>query len=65
VENNLEVSALQDHEGNTTWLKRPLREAQDTNVQLHEVKRVSEETKMKTPQGAQSNQGESPRVEEG
>jgi hypothetical protein len=45
VENNLEVSALQDHEGNTTWLKRPLREAQDTNVQLHEVKRVSEEKK--------------------
>jgi len=29
---NLEVSAPQGHEGNTTWLKRQLREAQDTIV---------------------------------
>jgi hypothetical protein len=57
----LEVSAPQGHEGNTTWLKRQLREAQDTIVQLREAQRVSEEQKMKTPQGARSSRGESPR----
>jgi hypothetical protein len=35
----LEVSASQGHEGNMTWLKRQLREAQDTIVQLRETQR--------------------------
>jgi hypothetical protein len=39
----LEVSASQGHEGNMTWLKRQLREAQDTIIQLHETQRLSEE----------------------
>jgi hypothetical protein len=41
----LEVSASQGHEGNVTWLKRQLREVQDTIVQLREAQRVSEEQK--------------------
>jgi hypothetical protein len=55
----LEVSAQQGHEGNVTWLKRQLREAQDTIMQLREAQRVSEEQNMKTPQGARSSRGES------
>jgi hypothetical protein len=51
VEKTLEVLAPQGSEGNTTWLKRQLQEVQDTIVQLHEAQRVSEEQKMKTPQG--------------
>jgi hypothetical protein len=39
----LEVSASQGHEGNMTWLKRQLREAQDTIIQLRETQRMSEE----------------------
>jgi hypothetical protein len=50
-----EVSASQGREGNVTWLKRQLREAQDTIVQLREAHRVSEEQKMKTSQGARSS----------
>jgi len=49
---NLEVSAPKGHEENATWLKRHVQEAQDTIVYLHEVQRVSEEQKMKKPQGA-------------
>jgi hypothetical protein len=64
VENNSEVPALQGREGNVTWLKRQLREAQDTIVRLHEAQRVSEEHNMKTPQGEQSSWGEGPHVEE-
>jgi hypothetical protein len=64
VEKTLEVSAPQGHEGNATWLKRQLREVQDTIVQLREVQRVSEEQKMKTPQGARNNREESLRAEE-
>jgi hypothetical protein len=64
VAKNLEVSAPQGHEGNTTWLKRQLREAQDTIVQLREVQRVSEEQTMKTPQGARSSRGEISHAEE-
>jgi hypothetical protein len=37
----LEVSASQGREGNVTWLKRQLREAQDTIVQLREAQRTS------------------------
>jgi hypothetical protein len=43
----LEMSASQGHEGNVTWLKRQLREAQDTIVQLHETQRLSEERNVK------------------
>jgi hypothetical protein len=43
----LEVSASQGHEGNMTWLKRQLREAQDTIVQLREAQRTSEEQNAK------------------
>jgi hypothetical protein len=43
----LEVSTSQGHEGNMTWLKRQLREAQDTIIQLHETQRVSEERNVK------------------
>ena len=39
----IEVSAAQGHEGNMTWLKRQLREAQDTIVQLWEAQWFSEE----------------------
>jgi hypothetical protein len=39
----IEVSAAQGREGNMTWLKRQLREAQDTIVQLCEAQRLSEE----------------------
>jgi hypothetical protein len=46
------VSPPQGREGNLTWLKRQLREAQDMIVQLRESQRVSEEQNMKTPQGA-------------
>jgi hypothetical protein len=43
----LEVSASQGHEGNVTWLKRQLREVQDTIVQLRETQRMSEERNVK------------------
>jgi hypothetical protein len=43
----LEVSASQGHEGKVTWLKRQLREAQDTIVQLREAHRTSEEQNVK------------------
>jgi hypothetical protein len=43
----LEVSTSQGHEGNTTWLKRQLREAQDMIIQLRETQRVSEERNVK------------------
>jgi hypothetical protein len=33
----LEASTSQGHEGNVTWLKRQLREAQDTIIQLREA----------------------------
>jgi hypothetical protein len=38
-----EASTTQGREGNATWLKRQLREAQDTIVQLREAQRLSEE----------------------
>jgi hypothetical protein len=43
----LEVSASQGHEGNMTWLKRQLREVQDTIIQLRETQRLSEERNVK------------------
>jgi hypothetical protein len=43
----LEVSTSQGREGNMTWLKRQLREAQDTIIQLHETQMVSEERNVK------------------
>jgi hypothetical protein len=43
----LEVSVSQGREGNVTWLKRQLWEAQDTIVQLREAQRMSEEQNMK------------------
>jgi predicted RNase H-like nuclease (RuvC/YqgF family) len=61
---NPEVSAPQGREGNVTWLKRQLQEAQDMIVQLREAQRVSEEQNMKTPQGARSSPGENLRAEE-
>ena len=39
----LEVSTSQGREGNATWLKRQLKEAEYTNIQLCETKRASEE----------------------
>jgi hypothetical protein len=51
AENTLEVLAQQGREGNVTWLKRQLREVQDTILQLREAQRVVEEQNMKTPQG--------------
>ena len=45
--NTLEVSVSQGREGNVTWLKRQLREAQDTIVQLREAQRGLEELNMK------------------
>jgi hypothetical protein len=39
----MEASAVQGHEGNVAWLKRQLREAQDTIVQLREAQRLTEE----------------------
>jgi hypothetical protein len=33
---NMEVSTVQGHEGNVAWIKRQLREAKDTIVQLQE-----------------------------
>jgi len=43
----LEVSTSKGHEGNMTWLKRQLREAQDTIIQLHETQRVLDERNVK------------------
>jgi hypothetical protein len=43
----LEVSTSQGREGNTTWLKRQLREAHDMIIQLHETQRVLEERNVK------------------
>jgi hypothetical protein len=43
----LEASTSQGHEGNMTWLKRQLREAQDTIIQLREAQRMSEERNVK------------------
>jgi hypothetical protein len=37
------VLAAQGHEGNVAWLKRQLREVQDTIVKLQETQRFSEE----------------------
>jgi hypothetical protein len=55
---NQEVSTPQGREGSTDWLKRWLREAQDTIVQLHEVQRMTGKEKKKTLQGARSSPGE-------
>jgi phage shock protein A len=41
------VSETQGHEGNVAWLKRKLREVQDTIVQLRETQRLMEERHMK------------------
>jgi hypothetical protein len=60
VVKNQEVSTPQGCEGSTNWLKRQLREAQDTIVQLREVQRMMEEENIKTLQGAQSSLGEGP-----
>jgi hypothetical protein len=38
--NTMEASATQGREGNVAWLKRHLREAQDTIVQLHKEQRL-------------------------
>jgi hypothetical protein len=43
----LEASTSQGREGNMTWLKRQLREAQDTIIQLCEAQRMSEERNAK------------------
>jgi hypothetical protein len=43
AEKTLEASTSQGREGNMTWLKRQLREAQDTIIQLCEAQRMSEE----------------------
>jgi hypothetical protein len=43
AEKTLEASTSQGREGNVTWLKRQLREAQDTIIQLREAQRMSEE----------------------
>jgi hypothetical protein len=43
----LEASTSQGREGNVTWLKRQLREAQDTIIQLREAQRMSEERNAK------------------
>jgi hypothetical protein len=39
----MEASTVQGREGNVAWLKRQLREVQDTIVQLREAQRLSEE----------------------
>jgi hypothetical protein len=39
----MEVSTTQGHEGNVAWLKRHLREAQDTIIQLREAQRLTKE----------------------
>jgi hypothetical protein len=39
----MEASTAQGREGNMAWLKRQLREAQDTIVQMQEAQRHSEE----------------------
>jgi hypothetical protein len=43
VSNTLESSTSHGREGNVTWLKRNLREAQDIIIQLREAQRMSEE----------------------
>jgi hypothetical protein len=43
AERTVETSTSQGREGNVTWLKRQLREAQDTIIQLREAQRMSEE----------------------
>jgi hypothetical protein len=60
VVQNQEVSTPPGHEGSTNWLKRQLREAQDTIVQLREAQRMMEEENIRTLQGAQSSLGEGP-----
>lgn len=38
-----EASGAQGHEGNVAWLKRQLKEAKDTIVQLQEAQRLTKE----------------------
>jgi hypothetical protein len=53
----LEVSAPQGLEGNTTWLKRQLQEAQDTIMQLRKAQRVSGEKKNENTSGSVKQPG--------
>jgi hypothetical protein len=39
----MEPLAMEGHEGNVAWMKRQLREAQDTIVQVREEQRLSKE----------------------
>jgi len=47
VAKTLEVSVSQGCEGNMTWLKRQLWEAQDKIMQLHKAQRASKELNIK------------------
>jgi hypothetical protein len=40
VTKTMEALAAQGREGNVSWLKRQLREVQDTIVQLHKAQRL-------------------------
>jgi hypothetical protein len=54
----MEASAAQGHEGNVAWLKRQLREAQDTIVQLCEAQRLSEERHTKNSRECEATEKE-------
>jgi hypothetical protein len=57
----MEASAVQGHEGNVAWLKRNLREAQDTIVQLQEAQRLEKERHTKHSRECESGREGSPR----
>jgi hypothetical protein len=59
---NQEISASLGRGGSTVWLRRQLRESQDTIVQLREAQRMAAKEGEETLQDARSSPGEGSRI---